>query len=141
MSYFSVAVIKKKNHPDKSNIRVKVFNLAHSSRGYSPSLWEDMAPGGEVMVTGSGRGWPHFIHTQEAEREQKIELGSRTSRPSLSDSHPLVRLYLQKVLEVSQMVPPTGDQAFKHISLCFSRRRTLTSRPQQSYAPLTVSRL
>lgn len=38
MSYFSVDVIKK-NHPDKSNIRVKVFNLAHSSRGYSPSLW------------------------------------------------------------------------------------------------------
>lgn len=49
--------------------------------------------------------WSHFIHTVEAEREEKGRLGYKTSDPNPSDILPLAKLHILKLPEPSQTVP------------------------------------
>jgi hypothetical protein len=50
----------------------------------------------------------------EAESRQEVELGYKTSRPTPKDQLPPVRLYLLKVLQLSQTVLPDRNYVFEH---------------------------
>lgn len=69
---------------------------------------------------GQVAGWLHCILYEEAEGQQKVDPGYKTSRYVPKNPLPLARLHLLKVYQFSQTVQRTGGLLFKlstgHIS-------------------------
>lgn len=63
-------------------------------------------------------GTPHILtdHRQEADSRQEVGLDFKTTRPSHSDPPPQMKPQPTKVLQSHKTAPPSGDQAFKHMS-------------------------
>lgn len=77
-------------------------------RTYFIMAGNDMASGREGMVSGVRAGWSHCIHTLEAENERKWAR-QYTPRPAPPDPLCSTSLYLLKVPQLPQSVPPVGD--------------------------------
>lgn len=66
---------------------------------------------------GGRNGRPYYVHNWGAENKPEVESGYTNSKPSPSEPLPSARLHLLNVPQLSQIVQPAGDQAFKYMNL------------------------